>query len=163
LSFQHPQEITGVNLSTFLRSSLQNVKGKKIDVMDFHKLLKEKMAELGIEEQFKQRYLNVGFSGGEKKRMEILQLSLLEPKYAILDETDSGLDVDSLRLVCDAVNKVKKKDMGIVLITHYNRILKFIQPDQVHVLYKGKIVKSGGKELAHEIEENGFKGYLGDE
>ena len=95
--------------------------------------------------------------------MEILQLSLFEPKYAILDETDSGLDVDSLRLVCDAVNKVKKKDMGIVLITHYNRILKFIQPDQVHVLYKGKIVKSGGKELAHEIEENGFKGYLGDE
>jgi len=160
LSFQHPQEITGVNLATFLRSALNNVKGKKIPVTDFHKLLKEKMQELGIEEQFKQRYLNVGFSGGEKKRMEILQLALLEPKYAILDETDSGLDIDSLKLVCDAINKVNKKDMGIILITHYNRILKFIQPDQVHVLYKGKIVKSGGKELAHQIEENGFKEFL---
>ncbi len=158
LSFQHPQEVTGVNLSTFLRSALNNVKEKKISVTDFHKLLKEKMNELGIEEQFKQRSLNVGFSGGEKKRIEILQLSLLEPKYSILDETDSGLDIDSLRLVCETINKVNKKDMGIILITHYNRILKFIRPDQVHVLYKGKIVKSGGKELAYEIEENGFKG-----
>lgn len=159
LSFQHPQEVTGVNLSTFLRSAYNNVKGK-ISVIDFHKLLKQKMEELGMEDQFKQRSLNVGFSGGEKKRMEILQLSLLEPKYAILDETDSGLDIDSLKLVCESVNKVRKNDMGIILITHYNRILKFIQPDEVHIIYKGKIVKSGGKELAHDIEENGFKEFL---
>ncbi len=162
LSFQHPQEITGVNLSSFLRSAVQNVKGKKIPVTDFHKLLKEKMSELGIEEQFKQRSLNVGFSGGEKKRMEILQLSLLEPKYAILDETDSGLDIDSLKLVCETINKVKSKEMGIILITHYNRILKFLTPDQVHIISKGKIIKSGGKDLAHEIEENGFAGLLKD-
>ena len=163
LSFQHPHEVQGVNIPTFLRDALQKVKGKKIPVVEFHKLLKDKMNELGIEESFKQRYLNVGFSGGEKKRMEILQLSLLEPNYAILDETDSGLDIDSLKAVCEAINKVKQtQEMGIILITHYNRILKYLPVDQVHILYKGKIIKSGGKDLAREIEDNGFKEFLKD-
>ena len=159
LSFQHPEEITGVSFPTFLRSAMNQVQGKKIPVTDFHKLLKEKMDELNMDETFKKRYLNVGFSGGEKKRMEILQLSMLEPQYAILDETDSGLDIDSLRLVCESVNKLKGK-MGVILITHYNRILKYLHPDQVHVISDGKIVKSGEKELAHQIEENGFKGII---
>ncbi len=160
LSFQHPHEIIGVSLPLFLRSAVNAVQGKKIPVTDFHKELKEKMDELKIDEAFKKRYLNVGFSGGEKKRMEILQLSLLQPKYAVLDETDSGLDVDALRLVCDSINKVRTNNMGIILITHYNRILKYLHPDEVHILYKGKIIKSGGKELAQYIEENGFNGLL---
>jgi Fe-S cluster assembly ATP-binding protein len=160
LSFQHPNEIPGVSIPTFLRSAMNSVQGKKIPVTDFHKQLKDKMDELKIDEAFKKRNLNVGFSGGEKKRMEILQLALLKPKYAVLDETDSGLDVDSLRLVCEAVNKVRSDDMGIILITHYNRILKYLHPDEVHILYKGKIVKSGGKELAHYVEEHGFAEFI---
>jgi len=160
LSFQHPSEITGVSAQVFLRSALQSTTGKKMNVIEFNKVLKEKMDELNIDDAFRKRFLNVGFSGGEKKRMEILQLAMLNPKYAILDETDSGLDVDALKLVCDSINKVRTKEMGIILITHYNRILKYLHPDYVHVMYKGQIIKSGGKELANYVEENGFKGII---
>jgi len=160
LSFQHPSEITGVSAQTFLRSAVHATTGQKMNVIEFNKHLTEKMNELHIDETFKKRFLNVGFSGGEKKRMEILQLAMLKPHYAILDETDSGLDVDALKLVCESINKVKTKDMGIILITHYNRILKYLHPEEVHIMYKGQIVRSGGKELAHQIEENGFKGII---
>lgn len=156
LSFQYPKEITGVSLNNFLRSALNSVAGKKIGVLDFNKLLKEKMQELHVDEMLSKRYVNVGFSGGEKKKMEILHLMLLNPKYAILDETDSGLDIDALKIVAEGVDKIRK-DKGVLLITHYNRILKYLHPDEVHIMKDGKIVKSGGKELAKEIEEKGFK------
>jgi len=159
LSFQYPSEIPGVTISSFLRTAL-NTQGKKLDVIQFRKLLDEKMNELDMDAQFKTRYVNQGFSGGEKKRMEILQLSILQPKYAILDETDSGLDVDALKIVCNGIIKIRNPEMSIILITHYNRILRYLEPDEVHIISEGKIVKSGGKELAKEIEENGFKEFV---
>ena len=171
LSFQYPKEISGLTLPNFLRTAL-NVKrkilgGKILDVVEFNSLLKQKMKELGIDINFAKRNLNEGFSGGEKKRCEILQLSLLEPKYAILDETDSGLDVDALKIVAKGINQIKQnstkgknkneRGMGILLITHYNKILQYIVPDKVILLGCGRVVKEGGKELAKEIEEKGFE------
>ncbi len=159
LSFQYPLEISGVTLSNFLRTAYNSVKGVKMNVLDFHKMLKQKMEDLKIDLGFTKRYLNEGFSGGEKKKAEILQLSVLDPKYAILDECDSGLDVNGIKIVGEGVSKLKGPNKGILIITHYYRILKHITPDAVSVLVDGKVVKTGGKELAIDIEENGFKNY----
>jgi len=162
LSFQYPAEISGITFANFLRAAL-NAKNpdKKIQVFDFLKLLKEKMKLLNMPEKFVERYLNEGFSGGEKKRAEILQLLLLQPKIAVLDETDSGLDIDSLKIVAEGVNAVKK-DMGVIVITHYQRLLDYIVPDVIHVLHNGKIIKTGGKELALELEKHGYKKFTGE-
>ena len=159
LSFQYPQEIPGVSVSNFLRTALNSVKPGQISVPDFVKLLKEKMKLLKIDDTFSRRYLNEGFSGGEKKRAEILQLAVLQPKIAILDETDSGLDIDSLKIVAEGVNTLLGPDLGVLIITHYQRILNYITPDAVHIMVKGRIVKSGGKELAHELEARGYDEY----
>jgi len=164
LSFQYPQEISGVSVSNFLRTALnakREAKNEKpISVMDFHKLLQEKMKLLRVDKSFALRYLNEGFSGGEKKRMEILQMAVLQPNMGILDETDSGLDIDALRTVAEGVNSLKGPELGILLITHYQRILNYITPDKVHIVVAGKIVKSGGKGLALEVEEKGY-GWVG--
>lgn len=158
LSFQYPAEITGVTISNFLRTALNNLQEKKYSILDFHNLLKEKMKELKMDPSFGKRYLNEGFSGGEKKRAEILQLIVLEPKYALLDETDSGLDVDAIRIVAEGINKIKqRKEMGIIVITHYNRILEYLKPDEISILYQGKIIANGGYELAKQIEKEGFE------
>lgn len=156
LSFQYPQEIPGVSVSNFLRTALNSVKPSQISVPDFVKLLKEKMKLLKIDDSFSRRYLNEGFSGGEKKRAEILQLAVLQPDMAILDETDSGLDIDSLKTVAQGVNTLLNPNFGVLIITHYQRILNYITPDAVHIMVKGRIVKSGGKELAHELEAKGY-------
>jgi len=156
LSMQYPPEIPGVTVSSFLRTALNAVRASKLTVLQFHKLLKEKMAELKMDPAFSRRHLNEGFSGGEKKRAEILQMTVLEPKYAVLDETDSGLDVDALKVVTDGINKLRGPDLGILLITHYARILNYVTPDTVHVMKGGQIVKTGGKELADVIEADGF-------
>jgi len=159
LSFQYPQEIPGVSVSNFLRTALNAVKPTPIAVPDFVKLLKEKMKLLKVDDSFSRRYLNEGFSGGEKKRAEILQLAVLQPEMAILDETDSGLDIDSLKVVAEGVNSLIGPNMGVLVITHYQRLLNYITPDSVHIMIKGKIVKSGGKELAHELEARGYDEY----
>jgi len=159
LSFQYPQEISGVTVSNFLRTAL-NAKRKdddKISVPDFHKVLQEKMKLLKFDKKFALRYLNEGFSGGEKKKAEILQMAVLNPIIGILDETDSGLDIDSLKIVAEGINAIKGPEMGVLLITHYQRILNFITPDSVHIVMEGKIVKSGGKELALQVEEKGYE------
>ncbi len=157
LAFQYPAEISGVSLGYFLRSAYKAVHPKSsLSVMEFHKLLLGKMKLLGMDRKFADRYLNEGFSGGEKKRSEILQLALLQPKFALLDETDSGLDIDALRKVSEGINKVAGGEMGILLITHYQRILRYVKPNCVHVLIDGRIVKSGGRELADELEEKGY-------
>ena len=156
LSFQYPQEIAGVSVSNFLRTALNAKRENKISVLDFHKLLQEKMALLKMDKSFATRYLNEGFSGGEKKRAEILQMAVLQPKIAILDETDSGLDIDALKTVAEGVNSLKGPETGILIITHYQRILNYITPDKVHIVMKGNIVKSGGKELALQVEEKGY-------
>ena len=156
LSFQYPQEIPGVSVSNFLRTALNSVKPNQVSVPDFVKLLREKMKMLKIDDSFSRRYLNEGFSGGEKKRAEILQLAVLQPDMAILDETDSGLDIDSLKVVAEGVNTLIGPNMGILVITHYQRLLNYITPDSVHIMVKGKIVKSGGKDLAHELEAKGY-------
>ena len=158
LSFQYPQEIPGVSVSNFLRTAINSHRGKEnpISVPQFHKLLQEKMAMLKMDRKFALRYLNEGFSGGEKKRMEILQMAVLEPAIAVLDETDSGLDIDALRTVAEGVNALKGPEHGVVLITHYQRILNYVVPDKVHIVMDGKIVKSGGKELAMQVEEKGY-------
>ena len=159
LSFQYPQEIPGVSVSNFLRTALNAVKPAPIAVPDFVKLLKEKMKLLKIDDSFSRRYLNEGFSGGEKKRAEILQLAVLQPEMAILDETDSGLDIDSLKVVAEGVNTLIGPQTGILIITHYQRLLNYIKPDKVHVMINGRIVKSGGKELAEELEARGYEEY----
>ena len=156
LSFQYPQEIPGVSVSNFLRTAYNSVKTQKISVPEFVKLLKESMKLLKIEDSFARRHLNEGFSGGEKKRTEILQLAVLQPEIAILDETDSGLDIDSLKIVAKGVNTLIGPERGFLIITHYQRILNYITPDRIHIMVKGKIVKSGGKELAHELEAKGY-------
>ena len=156
LSFQYPVEIPGVTVENFLRSAVNAVKGTDHGVAEFHKILKAELAEFGIDESFGRRYLNAGFSGGEKKRMEILQMLTLDPKYAILDETDSGLDIDALKVVAAGINRLRDGEHGILLITHYNRILEHVVPTHVHVFKDGKIVRSGGKELALEVEKNGY-------
>ncbi len=157
LSFQYPSEVPGVTISNFLRMVYNKRKKENLTPVKFRKLLKEKMEVLGIDETFMTRYLNEGFSGGEKKRMEILQMLVLEPKFAILDETDSGLDIDALKVVSQGVNVLKKETgMGVLVITHYTRILNYIKPDFVHVMVDGAIVKSGGHELAQELESQGY-------
>ena len=155
LSFQYPMTIPGVQVGNFLRKSVSAVKENKLSAKEFRILLKEKMNDLQIDRSFLSRYVNDGFSGGEKKRMEILQLLLLNPKLAILDETDSGLDIDALRLVSEGIN-VAAKDSGCLLITHYQRLLDLVKPDFVHVMIDGKIVKTGNSELALEVEDKGY-------
>lgn len=157
LSFQYPEEIPGVTVQNFLRAAYNAVKNENISIFKFQKLLQEKMALLDMKPEYANRYLNEGFSGGEKKKNEILQMSILEPKLAILDETDSGLDIDALRVVSEGVNKVKSKDTAILIITHYNRILDYIKPDVVHVLMDGRIVKSGDSSLAKILEDTGYE------
>ena len=158
LSMQYPPEIEGVTYTTFLRMAYNNLHAQKINPLEFQKTIQHKMKDLGMDEKFGQRYLNVGFSGGEKKKAEILQLSVLEPMYAILDETDSGLDVDALKVVAEGINRFRSKDRAILLVTHYNRILEYVVPDFVHIMVDGQIVKSGGRELAEEIERTGYEG-----
>ena len=160
MAFQYPVEIPGVPTSVFLRAAFNEIckhQGvEEMDPLDFDKFLRSKMKLLGMEEKFINRPVNVDFSGGEKKRNEILQMAILNPRLAVLDETDSGLDIDSMRIVADGVNKLKNKNNAIILITHYQRLLNYIVPDFVHVLSKGKIVKSSGKELALQVEEKGY-------
>ena len=161
LAFQYPLEIPGVNTNIFLKTSLNAIrkaKGEKeLDAIEFLKLVKNKAKELKFEEEKLSRQLNVGFSGGEKKKNEILQMSILDPKLCILDETDSGLDIDALKIVANGVNSLKKKNNAFLIITHYQRLLNYIKPDFVHVLMNGKIVKSGGPELALELEKKGYE------
>jgi len=163
LAFQYPLEIPGVNTNIFLKTSLNAVRKargeKELDAIEFLKLVKEKAKELKFDEEKLNRQLNVGFSGGEKKKNEILQMSMLAPKLSILDETDSGLDIDALKIVSEGVNTLRNKDNSFLIITHYQRLLDYIKPDFVHVLINGKIIKSGGPELALELEEKGYENF----
>ena len=164
LAFQYPLEIPGVATMTFLKAAM-NAQAKKrgekeFSTPDFLKRVRAAAKNLSIDPDMLKRPLNVGFSGGEKKRMEILQMALLNPRYGVLDETDSGLDIDALRIVADGVNALRSKDRGILIITHYQRLLDYITPDRVHVLSRGQIVKTGGPELAHELEKNGYRDYV---
>ncbi len=156
LAFQYPTAIPGVTMVNFLRSALKAVRGEEVPVRDFRHLLKETMELLKMDESFARRYVNDGFSGGEKKRAEVLQLGILKPEMAVLDETDSGLDIDALRTVSEGINALSGPNLGMLLITHYQRILNYIKPDFVHVLFAGRIVKSGGSELAQELEAKGY-------
>ena len=160
LAFQYPLEIPGVNTNNFLKTSLNSVRKargeKELDTLTFLKLIKEKAKELNIDEKFLSRQLNVGFSGGEKKKNEILQMKLLEPKLSILDETDSGLDIDALRIVADGVNSYKNKENAFLIITHYQRLLDYIKPDYIHVLSAGKIIKTGNANLGEQLEKTGY-------
>ena len=160
LAFQYPLEIPGVNTNIFLKTSLNAVRKangeKELDTLTFLKLIKEKASELGIDEKFLTRQLNVGFSGGEKKKNEILQMKLLQPKLSILDETDSGLDIDALKIVANGVNSYKKNNNAFLIITHYQRLLDYIKPDFIHVLSNGKIVKTGNSDLGTELEKTGY-------
>ena len=166
LAFQYPVEIPGVNNSYFLRAAVNAVRKhrgqQEYDAMEFLTITKQRMAELQMAPDLLQRPVNQGFSGGEKKRNEILQMAVLEPDLAILDETDSGLDIDALRLVADGVNALKQDHHAVLVVTHYQRLLDYLVPDKVHVLASGRIIRSGGKELAHELEEKGY-GWLTDE
>ncbi len=155
LSFQYPQEIEGVTISSFLRSALNSV-GKKMSILEFNKFLEEKIKELKVDEEFVGRYLNKGFSGGEKKKSEILQLLVLNPSLAILDETDSGLDIDALRIISEGINKFKNENKTILVITHYKRILEQIKPDKVFVMKNGQIVEEGGEEIIDKLEKEGY-------
>ncbi len=159
LSMQYPPEVAGVSVSNILRIAVAAVTGKPVAIVEFQKKLKETMARMGIDPAFARRGLNEGFSGGEKKRMEALQLLLLAPKYALLDETDSGLDVDALRTVTGAIEEARGKGTGVLLITHYASILEHLTPDAVHVMSEGRIVRSGGKELADAIAKDGFASF----
>jgi Fe-S cluster assembly ATP-binding protein len=160
LAFQYPVEIPGVSTTNFLKAAVNQVRDyrglKELDAVEFLKEMKEKMKIVDIDQSLLRRSLNEGFSGGEKKRNEIFQMAMLEPKLAILDETDSGLDIDALRIVANGVNTLKSKENATIVITHYQRLLDYIIPDFVHVLYKGRLVKSGTKELAMELEERGY-------
>jgi Fe-S cluster assembly ATP-binding protein len=158
LAFQYPSEVPGVSVANFLRTALnaRRGSGREISVGEFAKKLREKMALLEMDGAFAGRYLNEGFSGGEKKRNEVLQMAMLEPTIAILDETDSGLDIDALRIVANGINQVRHPDMGVVVITHYHRILRYLEPDVIHVLMNGRIVLSGGWELVEKLEEKGY-------
>jgi len=163
LAFQYPVAIPGVTVANFLRTALnarrraENPEDKGIPIPEFRKMLKEKMAMLKVDQAFAGRYLNDGFSGGEKKRAEILQMATLQPEIAILDETDSGLDIDALRIVSEGVNALLSQDLGVLVITHYQRLLNYIKPDYVHVMLGGKIVESGGPDLALHLEEKGYE------
>ncbi|MDP9727579.1 Fe-S cluster assembly ATPase SufC [Alicyclobacillus sp. TC] len=158
LAMQYPAEVPGVSNANFIRQSLnaRAGEGNEIPVLKFHRQLQEKMKKLNIDASFAERYLNEGFSGGEKKRNEILQMSMLEPRIAILDEIDSGLDIDALKIVAEGVNNLKSPQTGFLIITHYQRLLNYIVPDRVHVMMQGRIVKSGGRELAEYLEAHGY-------
>ncbi len=160
MAFQYPAEISGVTIANFLRSALNSRRedDDEVDVFEFHQLLQDKMRLLEVDPEFASRHVNDGFSGGEKKRNEILQMAVLEPKLAVLDETDSGLDIDALRIVANGINTLAREDeeLGVLLITHYKRVLNYIQPDRVHVMMEGRVVDSGGSELADHLEEHGY-------
>ncbi len=164
LAFQYPLEIPGVNTNIFLKTSLNAIRKargeKELDAIEFLKLVKEKPKKLKFDEEQLNRQLNVGFSGGEKKKNEILQMLILNPKLSILDETDSGLDIDSLKIVSEGVNSLREKNNSFLIITHYQRLLDYIKPDFVHVLINGKIIKSGGPELALELEKKGYENFI---
>jgi Fe-S cluster assembly ATP-binding protein len=156
LAFQYPVAIPGVSVANFLRTAINAKREEPIKVKEFGELLKQNMEVLRVEREFTSRYLNDGFSGGEKKRAEILQMAMLEPDYAVLDETDSGLDIDALRIVADGVNALRGPTMGALIITHYTRILQYVTPDFVHIMLNGRIVQEGGPELADQLEEKGY-------
>ena len=156
LAFQYPLANPGVTVANFMRAALRSHRGKDADMTDFRKLFKKEMTDLGIDHSFATRYLNDGFSGGEKKRVEILQMSMLQPKIALLDETDSGLDIDALKTVSEGINRYHDDKNSVLLVTHYQRLLNYVKPDHVHVLMRGKFVKTGGPELALKLEENGY-------
>ena len=156
LAFQYPVSIPGVSVANFLRTAINAKREEPIKVKEFGVLLKKNMEVLRVEREFTSRYLNDGFSGGEKKRAEILQMAMLEPQYAVLDETDSGLDIDALRVVSDGVNALRGPNMGALIITHYTRILQYVKPDFVHIMLNGRIVQEGGSELADHLEEKGY-------
>jgi Fe-S cluster assembly ATP-binding protein len=164
LAFQYPVEVPGVSVVNFLRSAYNAVKNpeadenKKMSALAFRKILKEKMGLVGVDDDMVRRYVNQGFSGGEKKKMEVLQLAVLDPEIAVLDETDSGLDIDALKAVAGGIEQLRGPDLGLLLITHYQRILDYVEPDHVHVLMGGRIVRSGGPELAKDLEEKGYEG-----
>jgi Fe-S cluster assembly ATP-binding protein len=157
LAFQYPLAIPGVTVANFMRAALKAHRGKEADMSDFRKLLLKEMEKLSIDRAFATRYINEGFSGGEKKRIEILQMAMLKPKMALLDETDSGLDIDALKIVSNGINRFHSKDNGMLLVTHYQRLLTYVKPHYVHVMLNGKFVKSGGPELALELEEKGYE------
>ena len=161
LAFQYPSEIPGVSIANFLRAAVQArlPEGEELEATDYYAKLYEKMDLLEMDRSFTSRSVNEGFSGGEKKRNEILQMAMLQPKYAVLDETDSGLDIDALKVVANGVNAMRGPDIGILVITHYQRLLEYIVPDHVHVMVQGRIARSGGKELALELEERGYESY----
>ncbi len=166
LAFQYPVEIPGVQMTTFMKTAVNAVRKARglseLDAIDFLKLMKRKCKELGISDEMMKRAVNVGFSGGEKKRNEVLQMAMLEPTFCVLDETDSGLDIDALKIVADGVNAMRGGDRSFLVITHYQRLLDYIKPDVVHVLANGRIVKTGGPELALELEKNGYANILGE-
>ena len=166
LAFQYPVEIPGVATMTFLKASLnaqRKARGEKeLSTPDFMRVVREGAAKLEVNPDMLKRPLNVGFSGGEKKRMEILQMALLQPRFGLLDETDSGLDIDALRIVANGVNALRSPDRGFVVITHYQRLLDYIVPDTVHIMSKGRVIKTGGADLAHELEKNGYRDYVAD-
>ncbi|MDP9454292.1 MAG: Fe-S cluster assembly ATPase SufC [Actinobacteria bacterium] len=156
LAFQYPSEVPGVSVANFLRTAVNSVREKELSPMEMYKLIQEKMRFLQMDPKFAERYLNEGFSGGEKKRNEILQMLMLNPKLSIMDETDSGLDIDALQVVSKGVNALRGPKFSALIITHYNRILRYIEPDHVHVMLDGRIVTSGGKDLALTLEEKGY-------
>jgi Fe-S cluster assembly ATP-binding protein len=156
LAFQYPSEVPGVSVANFLRTAVNSVREEELSPMEMYRLLQEKMGIMQMDPRFAERYLNEGFSGGEKKRNEILQMLMLDPKLAIMDETDSGLDIDALQVVAKGVNEMKGPEFSAVIITHYQRILRYIEPDRVHVMLDGRLVTSGGKELADDLEEKGY-------
>jgi Fe-S cluster assembly ATP-binding protein len=162
LAMQYPVEVPGVSVTNFLRTAINAIRGEDVSVREFARELREQMRLLDMDPKFAERSLNEGFSGGEKKRHEILQMALLHPELAILDETDSGLDVDALRVVADGVNRLRGPGLGILLITHYTRILRYISPDFVHVMVDGRVVESGGPELADQLESEGYERWRGD-
>ena len=156
LAFQYPSEVPGVSVANFLRTAVNSVREEELSPMEMYRLLQEKMGIMQMDPKFAERYLNEGFSGGEKKRNEILQMLMLDPKLAIMDETDSGLDIDALQVVARGVNELRGPEFSAVIITHYQRILRYIEPDRVHVMLDGRLVTSGGKELADDLEEKGY-------
>jgi Fe-S cluster assembly ATP-binding protein len=156
LAFQYPSEVPGVSVANFLRTAVNSVREKELSPMEMYRLIQEKMSIMQMNPKFAERYLNEGFSGGEKKRNEILQMLMLEPKLAIMDETDSGLDIDALQVVAKGVNELRGPEFSAVIITHYQRILRYIEPDHVHVMLDGRIVTSGAKELADQLEDKGY-------
>jgi Fe-S cluster assembly ATP-binding protein len=156
LAFQYPSEVPGVSVANFLRTAVNSVREEELSPMEMYRLLQEKMSIMRMDPKFAERYLNEGFSGGEKKRNEILQMLMLDPKLAIMDETDSGLDIDALQVVARGVNELRGPEFSAVIITHYQRILRYIEPDHVHVMLDGRLVTSGGKELAEALEEKGY-------